>query len=208
MTTVAAPQGMVVFGDSVAEGREDPDPAGGWLGWAVRLAGLLDIPRELLFNAAEPGATVAEVARKQLLGVRRLAPRLVVLNCGMNDVLHGYERTELTRALEEVFDWARGAGAIAVTASIPVPPLLERSILSEFRKKRTRQRIREFNEELRRCAHEFSVEFLGQDLLPGVHDKSMWSSDGIHLNSAGHAYVANVIKQITGVREQSACSTG
>lgn len=195
--TVIAQWPMVILGDSLAEGRDDPDPAGGWLGWAGRLAGHLELPRGHVANVAKPGATAADVAREQLPRVRHLRPSLVLINCGMNDVLNGFERSDVARRLEEIFGWAWARGAAAIAAPVPHPPLLEQAPMSEFRKKRMLQRIHDVNEELSRSARVFGMTFIEQDSVPGVSDPSLWSADGIHLNSAGHAYVAEVIEQIT-----------
>lgn len=190
-------RGMVVFGDSVAEGRDDPDPAGGWIGWSERLADRLNLPYGYVLNVASRGATVADVARGQLPMGRHLRPRLITLGCGMNDVLNGFERAELVGNLAEIFGWARSTGAVVIAASVPAPPLMERSVISEFRRERMRQRIREFNAVVDRSACVFGVTFLGQDTVRGLTDPSLWSSDGIHLNATGHAYVAEVIARIT-----------
>jgi lysophospholipase L1-like esterase len=194
---VIARRYLVVFGDSLAEGRDDPHPAGGWLGWAGRLADHLQVPGERVANVARPGATAADVAQDQLPRVRHLRPSLVLVNCGMNDVLNGFERSVVGDRLEEVFGWARAWGAAAIAAPVPHPPLLERSPMSAFRKKRTLQRIHDVNHDLSRTAHEYGMTFLDQDSVPGVSDPSLWSADGIHLNSAGHAYVAEVMAHIT-----------
>jgi lysophospholipase L1-like esterase len=69
--------------------------------------------------------------------------------------------------------------------------------MSEFRKKRMLQRIHDVNRDLSRTAHEYGMTFLDQDSVPGVSDPSLWSADGLHLNSAGHAYVAEVMAHIT-----------
>lgn len=193
-----AERSMVVLGDSLAEGRDDPDPAGGWIGWARRLAGHLELPRESVTNVAAPGATAALVAREQLPAVQALRPRLVMLNCGMNDALTGFERSEAAGRLAEVFGWARAVNAALVAGPVPRPPLLDRAPISEFRKKRTLARIHDFNEELRRTASEFGMTFIEPDSVARVGDPSFWSADGIHLNSAGHVYVTDVIVHITG----------
>ncbi|WUH97619.1 SGNH/GDSL hydrolase family protein [Spirillospora sp. NBC_00431] len=192
---VAAPV-MVVLGDSVAEGQDDPDPAGGWLGWAGRLACHLGIPREEMLNAADPGATVEDVVRDQLPAVRDLRPVLVVLGCGMNDALRGFERAAAAARLDELFGWAAGIGAVALAIPVPRPPLLDLSPISQFRKKRTVQRIHDFNEELDRAAREFGTTFPARESVAKVTDPAMWSADGIHLNPRGHAYVAEVIANI------------
>lgn len=187
---------MVVLGDSVAEGQDDPDPAGGWLGWAGRLARHLGVPREEMLNVSDPGATIEDVVRDQLPAVRRLRPGLVVLGCGMNDALRGFDRADAAARLDEVFGWARTRGAVAVAIPVPRPPLLDRTPISQFRKKRTVQRIHDFNEELGRAAHEFGMTFPARESVSKVADPAMWSADGIHLNPRGHAYVAEVIANI------------
>jgi lysophospholipase L1-like esterase len=189
---------LVVLGDSVAEGRDDPDPAGGWRGWAGRLGEALDLPRDLVFNAGIPGATLAQVIELQLPVVRSLRPRLVVLNCGMNDSINGFETAEVAARLAEVLGWVRSVGAVGVAAPVPThAPLLERSIISNFRRKRILERIQVFNAELRRGAGMFGMEFIEPDTVPLVRDPSLWAIDGIHLNSAGHAYVAEILADIS-----------
>ena len=184
---------MVVLGDSVAEGQDDPDPAGGWLGWAGRLARELGVSREEMLNVSDPGATVEDVVRDQLPAVADLRPRLVVLGCGMNDALRGFEREAAAARLDELFGWAAARGAVALAIPVPRPPLLDLSPMSQFRKKRTVQRIHDFNEELDRAAHEFGIPFPDRETVAKVADRAMWSADGIHLNPRGHAYVAEVI---------------
>ncbi|MFI0371533.1 SGNH/GDSL hydrolase family protein [Actinomadura sp. 1N219] len=196
LVTGAVVPAMVVLGDSVAEGQDDPDPAGGWLGWAGRLARHLGIPREEMLNASDPGATVEDVVRDQLPAVRELRPGLVVLGCGMNDALRGFERPDAAARLDELFGWAAGIGAVALAIPVPRPPLLDLAPMSQFRKKRTVQRIHDFNEELGRAAREFGMSFPARESVAKVADPAMWSADGIHLNPRGHAYVAEVIADI------------
>ncbi|QXJ24310.1 SGNH/GDSL hydrolase family protein [Actinomadura graeca] len=194
----AAGRPMVVLGDSVAEGWHDPapDPPGGWIGWAGRLARHLDIPRDRVRNLAEPGATIEDVVRVQLPRARGLDPRLVMLGCGMNDALNGFERAGVAARLEEVFGWARESGAVAIAIPVPRPPFLERSPMSQFRRKRVVQRIADFNAELDRVSRASGTTFPNRESVSKVGDPSMWSPDGIHLNAAGHSYVAEVVAHI------------
>ncbi|WP_433467120.1 SGNH/GDSL hydrolase family protein [Spirillospora sp. CA-142024] len=192
----AAGPAMVVLGDSVAEGQDDPDPAGGWLGWAGRLARHLAIRREEMLNVSDPGATVEDVVRDQLPAVRDLRPRLVVLGCGMNDALRGFERADAAGRLRELFGWAGERGAVALAIPVPRPPLLDISPISQFRKKRTVQRIHDFNAELASATAEFGIPFPARETVAKVADPAMWSADGIHLNSRGHGYVAEVIADL------------
>ncbi|MFD0854614.1 SGNH/GDSL hydrolase family protein, partial [Actinomadura adrarensis] len=162
-----------------------------------RLAEALELPRDRLVNAAIPGATLEQVIDVQLPVVRELRPRLVVLNCGMNDSINGFELPEVTERLGEVFGWIRSVGAVGVAAPVPThAPLLERSIISNFRRKRILERIQLFNAELRRRSREAGIAFMEPGTVPLVMDPSMWAIDGIHLNSAGHAYVAEAVTLI------------
>ncbi|MBO2459987.1 SGNH/GDSL hydrolase family protein [Actinomadura violacea] len=192
----AAGAALVVLGDSVAEGRDDPGPAGGWLGWAGRLARHLGIAAGEVCNVADPGATIEDVARSQLPAVRGARPRLAVLGCGMNDALNGFERAAAGARLDEVFGWARDAGAPLLAIPVPRPPLLERSPISQFRKKRVLQRIALFNAELERAAAEFEMAFPARETVTKIADPAIWSDDGIHLSPAGHEYVAEVMSRL------------
>jgi len=187
---------LVVLGDSVAEGWGDPDPAGGWIGWPVRLADRLRMPRRHIVNVAKPGATTADVTQDQLPAVMDLRPDMVVINCGMNDALNGFDRAEVGDRLDEIFAWARSIGGVAVAAPVPHPPFLERSPMSKLRRGRTLQRIHDFNEELSRSSRASGMPDLPQDSVDAVGDPQLWDDDGIHLNSTGHAYVAEVIANI------------
>lgn len=238
MTAAGRHGHMVVLGDSVAQGCDDPDPAGGWIGWAGRLADHLHIPREHVVNAAQRGAALADVAQHQLPAVRHLRPAIVLLNCGMNDALHGFDAGLLDNHLDKIFSWVKdtlqhtsshavngasngstnpastdtekcaakgaldcaveGARTVAIIASVPLPPLLERSIFSDFRRARTRQRIDQINARLRNRAAVSGAVYLTTGSMPDVLDPSLWSPDGIHLNPMGHAYVAEMIKRVAG----------
>lgn len=186
--------GMVVLGDSVAQGRDDPDPAGGWIGWPRRLARNLGLER--VANVAADGATAASVAGEQLAAVRDLRPDVVALNCGMNDALNGFASDEMTEAIARIHAWARAAGALLVTVAVPAPPVLERGLVSEFRRRKTLARIAEINQELTRSAARAGSVHAELEHVPEVHEPDFWSSDGVHLSSTGHERVAEVTAAI------------
>ncbi|HEU5029282.1 MAG TPA: SGNH/GDSL hydrolase family protein [Spirillospora sp.] len=192
----AAGAALVVLGDSVAEGRDDPAPAGGWLGWAGRLARRLGVASGDVLNVSDAGATIEDVVRDQLPAVRGARPRLAVLGCGMNDALNGFEPAAAGARLDEVHRWARDAGSGLLAIPVPRPPLLERSPISQFRKKRVLQRIAVFNTELERAAGDFGMAFPARETVTKIADPAMWSADGIHLSPAGHDYVAEVMAHL------------
>lgn len=225
---------VVVLGDSVAQGCADPDPAGEWLGWAGRLARRLGLPRERVANLAERGASLTDLPTAQLPAARLLRPAAALVNCGMNDALHGFDPGRLDGALDQLFRWLKGTaqgtpsatasdtpyGAppvtgkgtpgpmentteasppmVAIVAAVPVPPLLERSIFSDFRRGRTKQRIAYVNDRLRGLATESGALFMGGDAMPDIENPALWDADGIHLNPVGHAYIADTIVTIAG----------
>lgn len=188
-----APASMAVLGDSLAQGRADPDPAGGWIGWSRRLAAELGIPEESVVNVAAEGATAVSVAREQLPAVRDMQPDVIVLSCGMNDVLVGIDETETESALSEIIRWGADSDSLVLLASLPTPPIVEQPVLSRLRKKRILQRVELFNNVLGRLSSRFGVPLIGPDVLADISNPDLWGEDGIHLNSAGHVYVSKIL---------------
>jgi len=80
---------FVAIGDSFTEGLEDPDPGGGFRGWADRVAGVLSAQRPgfRYANLAIRGKLLGEVVAEQLPRAVELAPDLVSLAAGGNDIL-------------------------------------------------------------------------------------------------------------------------
>lgn len=116
---LAAGTVTVVLGDSVAQGRGGPVPCGGWIGWCRRPACLLAVPTEAVRNVSARGVTSRDVARDHLPTVASLRPCLVVLGCGLNDALAGFDLSEAEQGLALVFHSARTANA--VTTAVPSP---------------------------------------------------------------------------------------
>ena len=80
----------VAIGDSSTEGLEDPDDAGGYRGWADRLAQHIadaqDEPLEYA-NLAVRGLRMREIRIRQLEQALAMGPDLITVFGGMNDVL-------------------------------------------------------------------------------------------------------------------------
>ena len=81
----------VAIGDSTTEGLDDPDGAGGYRGWANRLAervaahqGSLDYA-----NLGVRGRCAREIKVEQLGPALALRPDLATVVAGMNDLLRG-----------------------------------------------------------------------------------------------------------------------
>src|SRR5207344_454093 len=81
---------FVALGDSFTEGLDDPRAGQeGYLGWADRFAGMLAAPRPGLryANLAVRGKLLGEVAEEQVPRAIAMAPDLVSLAAGGNDLL-------------------------------------------------------------------------------------------------------------------------
>src|SRR5690242_12538960 len=83
-------QRYVAIGDSSTEGMGDPDGAGGFRGWADRLAEHLAASHVDGFeyaNLAIRGKTTAQIEAEQVPLALALRPDLVSVIAGMNDIL-------------------------------------------------------------------------------------------------------------------------
>ena len=83
---------FVAIGDSFTEGLHDPDPGGGFRGWADRVARALSAQRPgfRYANLAVRGKRLGEVIAEQLPRAVEMAPDLVAsLAAGGNDILSG-----------------------------------------------------------------------------------------------------------------------
>ena len=76
---------IVTLGDSITLGMGDPDPSGGWRGWARHLAAGLPDPE--LHNLAVLGAQAKHVERDQLPAALQLRPDVASVVVGINDTL-------------------------------------------------------------------------------------------------------------------------
>jgi lysophospholipase L1-like esterase len=101
----SAPSGIdtfVAIGDSFTEGLNDPAPGGGFRGWADLVAGALAArqPEFRYANLAIRGKLVTQVVTEQLPRALELAPDLVSLAAGGNDILRGDDVDELAANFE------------------------------------------------------------------------------------------------------------
>ena len=91
----------VAIGDSFTEGLHDPGPDGGYLGWADRVADALSARRPgfRYANLAIRGKLLGEVVAEQLPRAVELAPDLVSLAAGGNDILQRGRRGRTRRGV-------------------------------------------------------------------------------------------------------------
>jgi lysophospholipase L1-like esterase len=177
---------FVALGDSFTEGLDDPRSGQpGYRGWADRFAELLAERRPGLryANLAVRGKQLAQVATEQLPQAIAMAPDLVSLAAGGNDLLRPrgdpdalagiYE--EAVRALQ-----AAGCPVLMFTGFDPRFPVL----------RLIRGKVAAYNMHLRAIAdrhHCYLVDLWSMSVLA---DPRAWSADRLHLTPDAHRRVA------------------
>ena len=104
---------FVAIGDSFTEGLNDPAPGGGFRGWADLVAGALSAQRP--GSSATPtwpsaASFVGQVVAEQVPRAVELAPDLVSLAAGGNDILRGTDVDELAATFEPAVAKLQAAG--------------------------------------------------------------------------------------------------
>ena len=182
----------VAIGDSFTEGMSDehPDRAGVYVGWADRLADRLArdaaaTGEEFGYaNLAVRGRLLADIAGPQVDAARELAPDLVSIVGGGNDLLRGRVDVDaLADLLEQAVARLSSAGA-RVVLTTPVDPVAA-PLLG-----RARGRYATY------AAHTWSIarrhDAVVVDLwgVRALRDARLWAPDRIHMTTEGHRRVA------------------
>ena len=182
----------VAIGDSFTEGMsdEDPDVPGRYVGWADRLAAHLQRVAarhgaELRYaNLAVRGRLLEDVVGAQLEAALPLAPDLVSMVGGGNDILRPRADLDgIASRLEEAVTRLQAAGADVLLAT-PVDPA-EAPLIRHLR---GRHAIHTAN--LFTIAQRHGCYVLNQWGMRALRDWRLWSEDRIHMTSEGHRRVA------------------
>jgi lysophospholipase L1-like esterase len=176
---------FVAIGDSFTEGLNDPLPDGGFRGWADRVAAVLAerVPGFRYANLAVRGKLLAEVIAEQLPRAVDMAPDLVSVAAGGNDILRGTDVDILAARFDAGVARLQAAGCRVVIFTgfdprvFPVIRLL-------------RGRIAAYNMHLRGIADDRGADLVDLWSMRVLADPRMWSSDRLHLSSEGHRRVA------------------
>ena len=185
---------FVAIGDSFTEGLEDPDPAGGHLGWADRVAGALAERRPgfRYANLAIRGKLLDEVLAEQLPRAAEMAPDLVSLAAGGNDILRGSDVDVLASHFEPGVAKLQAAGCrvLIFTGFDPrIFPVI----------RWLRGRIAAYNMHLRGIADEYGCDLVDLWSMRALNDPRVWSPDRLHLTAEGHRRVAWRTCEVLGV---------
>jgi lysophospholipase L1-like esterase len=200
MTAPAGPVigSFVALGDSFTEGLNDPGPAGGYRGWADRFAELLAVghlsgqastagsttgPPFRYANLAVRGKMLGEVVRQQLPAALSMAPDLVSIAAGGNDLLRpGADPDTLAAVFDDAVAKLRTAGSqvLVLTGFDPRTFPVIRWI---------RGKVAVYNMHLRGIADRHGCTVVDLWSMPVLCDPRVWSDDRLHLTAEGHRRV-------------------
>jgi lysophospholipase L1-like esterase len=186
---------FVALGDSFTEGLNDRLPDGSFRGWADRFAGTLSAhqPGLRYANLAVRGKLLREVVAEQVPRAVEMAPDLVSIAAGGNDLLRpGTDPDVLAVTFDECVARLRGAGCRVLLftgfdpSAFPVIRML-------------RGKTAAFNMHLRAIAVAHGCEVVDLWSMRVLCDRRMWSADRLHLNAEGHRRVALCVCEAVGV---------
>jgi lysophospholipase L1-like esterase len=185
---------FVAIGDSFTEGLEDPAPAGGHLGWADRVAGVLSERRPgfRYANLAIRGKLLDEVLAEQLPRAVEMAPDLVSLAAGGNDILRGSDIDVLASHFEPGVAKLQAAGCRVLIFTGFDPRMFP--VIRWLR-----GRIAAYNMHLRGIADEYGCDLVDLWSMRALNDPAVWAPDRLHLTSEGHRRVALRTGEVLGL---------
>jgi hypothetical protein len=182
----------VAIGDSSTEGLHDPDGAGGYRGWANRLAErVAEAQGGLLYaNLGVRGKHSREIREEQLGPALAMNPDLVTIFAGSNDILeYGFDATKLRVELERMMDAFVASNAVVLTFTLP--DLIGVMPLGRF----LAPRIRAMNQAIRDAAVSTGARLVDFAAHSVGSDPRLWSEDRFHVNTEGHARIAAALAQ-------------
>ncbi|MER5388958.1 SGNH/GDSL hydrolase family protein [Saccharopolyspora sp. NPDC002686] len=183
-------QRFVALGDSQTEGLNDGDEVVGYRGWADRLAEHLAVgnPQLEYANLAVRGRLAHEVRAEQVRPALELAPDLVTVMAGVNDLIRPrFDAEAVSGHIEHVLSAFAAAGATVVTFTYPDPGL--RMAVGRLLTARTR----ELNDRIRAAANRHGAVVADLSAHPVTSDPRLWSGDRLHLNALGHTRLAAAV---------------
>ena len=160
-------------------------PDGGFAGWADRVAEVLaaQAPGFRYANLAVRGNLVRHVVEEQIEPAIAMAPDLVSVAAGGNDILRGNDVDTVAALFDSGVARLRAAGCRVLIftgfdpLAFPVIRLL-------------RGRIAAYNMHLRAIADERGCDLVDLWSMRVLCDQRAWTSDRLHLTSEGHRRVA------------------
>ncbi|MDA3642647.1 SGNH/GDSL hydrolase family protein [Saccharopolyspora indica] len=195
------PLRFVALGDSQTEGLDDGDDVVGYRGWADRLAERIATanPQLQYANLAVRGRLAHEVRAEQLAPALALAPDLVTVMAGVNDLIRPrFDAAAVGDHIEHVLGELAATGAAVVTFTYPDPGL--RLLAGRLLTARTC----DLNDRIRTAAHRCGAIVVDLSAHAVTSDPRLWSGDRLHLNALGHARLAGAVSHALEIPGSSA----
>lgn len=181
----------IALGDSFTAGFGDPDPLspGGTRGWADRIAEELSEAGAgfAYANLAVNGLLLRQIIDQQLARAIDLAPDLVTLSAGGNDIIfHRGDPDRLAAELDAAVTSLSATGATVVLFT--GPDWGETPLLGHIRGK-----VAVFNENIRSIAVRHDGVIADLWALRQLADPQMWAPDRVHFSPLGHHTIASMV---------------
>lgn len=186
----------VALGDSQTEGLWDTDDDGALVGFADRLARLLDThhPGLEYANLAVRGKRIRDVLDAQLPAALAMEPDLVTVCVGMNDVTRpGRKFDQALLDLDTLHNRLAQTGATVVTTTFPdlARVLPAGRILVA--------RVLRINDVIRAAADRHGFRLIDLYSADSMTDPDTWSADRVHGSSKGHQLFAAAAAEALGL---------
>lgn len=176
----------MAIGDSFTEGLMDGSEAGGFRGWADRLAELM-AGRDADFryaNLAIRGKMMTEIIAEQVPLAIAAQPDLVTICAGGNDlIVPGSDADELAAELEQAIVELQRAGSEVLLFAGPDPKVMPMV-------RRVRAKVAIYNEHLHAIADRHGARIVDLWAMHVLSDERAWSDDRLHFSPEGHRRIA------------------
>ena len=185
----------VAIGDSQTEGLWDGDDTVGVLGFADRLAAILDAryPGLLYANLAIRGRLLGQIADEQIEPALELRPDLISISAGGNDIIRpGTDPDEVASRFDDAVARLRRDDATVVMFNGPdigMTPVM----------RRMRGKVAIYNENLRAVAAKHDAVVVDMWALRQLRDPQMWDRDRLHFSPLGHHTIAIAMLEALGI---------
>ncbi|MEY8016982.1 SGNH/GDSL hydrolase family protein [Mycobacterium servetii] len=177
----------VAIGDSQTEGLWDGDDTVGLLGFADRLAAMIDTlhPGLQYANLAIRGKRISDVLTEQLPEALAMRPDLITVCAGMNDVIQpGRSFGRALVDLDHLHAALAESGATVVTTTFPnVAQFLPLGRLVATRLTRINQAISD-------AAGQYGFRLVDLYSAASMRELDTWAIDRVHASTKGHILFA------------------
>ncbi|OBA94721.1 lysophospholipase [Mycobacteriaceae bacterium 1482268.1] len=177
----------VALGDSQTEGLWDGNDSDGIVGFADRLAAMLDElqPGLRYANLAIRGRRIRDVLDDQLPRALEMRPDLISVCVGMNDITRpGLQFDRALADLGRLHERLAQSGATVVTTTFPdIAQIVPIGRILTSRMQRT-------NETIAAAADRYGFRLVDLYHAPSMVQPDVWSEDRVHGSTKGHMLFA------------------